>query len=93
MKKALYVFLLITELVFDILTMLLLWSNSFMIPFAVIVAVWAALMVWQIWMLAKAADAAARLKIYRRIALVMAVPVIGFLILAIWAIVRLSMVI
>ena len=88
MKKVLYAILLIVELIFACLSILLLWSNPFRIPCAIIVAVWVVLMVWQICMLTKAADAAAKQKIFRRIALVMAVPMIGLLILVIWFIVR-----
>lgn len=75
MKKALYIILLLAEAAVDFLAISLVRTNFGWIPCVVTIAVWAALLVWQILMLTKATDAELKRKIYRRIALVMLVPV------------------
>ena len=91
MKKALYIILLIAELVLGLAILSILWNSTFYLGIAVIVIIWAALMIWVISKLRKADDEAIKRKLYRRLALVNASPVIVFMILVIWFIIAMSM--
>jgi len=93
MKTVFYILLLLVELVVGFLAISLAWANTAWIPCIITVLVWAVLLVWQIILLTKAADAEVRRKIRRRIALVMLIPTIGFIIMVICLIVGLSSVI
>lgn len=93
MKKALYIVLLIAEAVAGFLAINLAWVNLGWAPCAVTLAVWAALMTRQVLLLKRSAHGDKKKKIYRNIALVMLVPIAGFMIMLIWLIVGLSMVI
>ena len=91
MKKALYIILLIAELVLGLAILSILWNSTFYLAMGVIIAVWAALLVWVLLKLKKTEDAAAKRKLYRRLVLVMASPTIIFVILVIGFIIAFSM--
>ena len=93
MKKVLYFVLLLAEAVAGFLLINLAWANSFEIPCIIAIAVWAALLVWQIVLLAKSSDSAAKSKIRRNIALVMLIPIVSFVAMLVWLIVGLASVI
>lgn len=93
MKKVLYAILVFAELLLGLAALSVLWNNTSYIAVAVIAAIWAVLLVWVLLKLKKADDAAIKRKLYRRLALVMASPVMIFIVLVIVFIIRLSMVI
>ena len=97
MKKVAYVILLLVEAVLSFLALSLAWVNVEWIPCVVIIAVWAALLVWQILTLKKATHAEnpreVRRRTCRRIALVMLVPLLGGIILLVYMFVGLASVI
>ena len=93
MKKVAYVILLLVEAVLGFLALSLAWVNVEWIPCVVIIAVWAALLVWQLLTLKKATGAESTRKILRRIALVMLVPLLGGIILLVYMFVGLASVI
>ena len=93
MKKVLYIVLLFIELVLDVLLMSLLWSNQAWLAWGIIAVVWGGLLIWQVLALKKVSDDISKKRIYRRIALSMLVPIVGFIIVVIWFIIALSRVI
>ena len=93
MKKVAYVILLLVEAVLGFPALSLAWVNVEWIPCVVIIAVWAALLVWQLLTLKKATGAESTRKILRRIALVMLVPLLGGIILLVYMFVGLASVI
>ena len=93
MKKVAYVILLLVEAVLGFLALSLAWVNVEWIPCVVIIAVWAALLVWQLLTLKKATGTESTRKILRRIALVMLVPLLGGIILLVYMFVGLASVI
>ena len=86
-KRALYILLLLAELVLDTLLMSVLWSITLVIPVLAIMAVSTGLLVWQIIALVRAADPNKKRKKKRNIALILLLPIAIFLILFIWFIV------
>lgn len=80
MKKILYFVLLVAELFVGVLLMSALWSNSLYIPAAATAVVLVAMMTWQTVLLKRAPDAQTRRKIMLRIALVMLIPVVVFIV-------------
>ena len=87
MKKALYIILLLAELVVGFLLMSLAWVNIGWIPCVITIAVWAALLVWQIVKLKKNTDAAKARKIKGNIALIMLIPSATYVVMIVWLIV------
>ena len=81
MKKALYILLLLAELVIGFLLLSAAWANIGWLPCVIAIAVWAALLVWQIVMLKKNSDAAKAWKIKRNIALIMLIPSATYLVM------------
>ena len=93
MKKALYIILLLAELVIGFLLMSLVWANIGWLPCVITIAVWAALLIWQVVALTKNDDAVKVRKIKRNIALIMLIPFAAFVGMVLWLIVVLSSVI
>ena len=91
MKKTLYVLLLLAELFLDITVLSLLSNGSFYIAITAIVAVWIALLIYLVPKLKKADDEAIRRKLYRRLVLVMAAPMMIFAILVVGFVIAFSM--
>ena len=91
MKMALYIMLLFAEAIIGFLAISLAWTNLGWIPCMVTIAVWAALLMPQIPKLIKAPDTKSKKIIRRRIALVMMVPILGFLMMFIYWFIDLSM--
>jgi hypothetical protein len=91
MKKTLYVLLLIAELFLDITVLSLLSNGSFYIAIAAIVVIWIALLIYFVPKLTKADDVAIKRKLYRRLVLVMAVPMMIFAILVVGFVIAFSM--
>ena len=87
MKKALYILLLLAELVIGFLLLSAAWANIGWLPCVIAIAVWAALLVWQIVMLKKNSDAAKAWKIKRNIALIMLIPSAVYLVMILWLII------
>ena len=80
MKKVLYFVLLAAELFVGSLLMSALWSSSLYIPIAVAIVALLVAQIWQIVLLAKAKDAAAKRKVMCNIALFMLIPIAVFII-------------
>ena len=93
MKNVLYIILLLAELVIGFLLMSLVWVNIGWLPCVIIIAVWAALLIWQVVALTKNDDAVKVRKIKRNIALIMLIPFAAFVGMVLWLIVVLSSVI
>ncbi len=93
MKKVLYMLLLLVELILDLAVLSLLYNNTAYIAIAAVVVIWLALLIYLVPKLKKAEDEAIKRKLYRRLVLVMAAPIILFIILVIGFIIGLSMVI
>ena len=89
MKKVLYIILLLAELVVGFLLMSLAWANIGWLPCVITIAVWAALLVWQIVTLKKNSDAAKARKIKRNIALIMLIPSAMYIVMILWLVVTL----
>ena len=89
MKKALYMILLLAELVVGFLATSLAWVNIGWLPCVIALAVWAALLAWQIVTLKKNSDAAKARKIKRNIALIMLIPAALYVVMIVWLIVTL----
>lgn len=87
MKKVLYILLLLAELVIGFLLLSAAWANIGWLPCVIAIAVWAALLVWQIVMLKKNSDAAKAWKIKRNIALIMLIPSAVYLVMILWLII------
>ena len=87
MKKALYILLLLAELVIGFLLLSAAWANIGWLPCVIAIAVWAALLVWQIVMLKKNSDAAKAWKIKRNIALIMLIPSLSYVCMILWLII------
>ena len=92
MKKTTYILLLVVELLAGLLILSGLWNSTSYLAVTAIVFVWVALLVRVVPKLKKAEDEALKKKYRRRLVLVMATPVIAFIILAIWFIIRFTMV-
>ena len=84
MKKVLYIILLLAELVVGALLMSWAWVNIGWLPCVIIIAVWAALLAWQVVKLKKNSDAAKARKIKLNIALIMMIPSTSFIITVLW---------
>ena len=84
MKKVLYMILLLAELVVGALLMSWAWVNIGWLPCVIIIAVWAALLAWQVVKLKKNSDAAKARKIKLNIALIMMIPSTSFIITFLW---------
>ena len=87
MKKVLYILLLLAELVIGFLLLSAAWANIGWLPCVIAIAVWAALLAWQIVMLKKNSDAAKAWKIKRNIALIMLIPSAVYLVMILWLII------
>ena len=87
MKKVLYILLLLAELVIGFLLLSAAWANIGWLPCVIAIAVWAALLIWQIVMLKKNSDAAKAWKIKRNIALIMLIPSAVYLVMILWLII------
>ena len=87
MKKALYILLLLAELVIGFLLMSLAWDGIGWIPCVIFIAIWAALLVWQILALKKNDDGAKAWKIKRNIALIMLILAAPFVAMVLWLII------
>lgn len=87
MKKALYIILLLAELVVGFLLLSAAWASIGWIPCVIAIAVWAALLAWQIVMLKKNGDAAKARKIKQNIALIMLIPSAVYLVMILWLII------
>ena len=84
MKMALYIIFLFVEIVVDFLAISLAWTNLGWLPCIVTIAIGVVLLVRQILMLIKVNDIENKRKIRRKIALVMLVPILGFVIMFIY---------
>ena len=93
MKKIFHMFVLFAELVLNFMVLSILWNSTFYTELAVIVILWLFLLVRLILKMKKENRAEIKQKFYRRLVLVMAVPMIIFIILVIGFIIKLSMVI
>ncbi|MBR5266904.1 MAG: hypothetical protein IKU20_01760 [Lachnospiraceae bacterium] len=91
MKKILYVLLLLVELVLTYGIISSLWNSTFYLAVAMILIIWAALLVWVLLKLKKADDVKTRRKLYLKLALANASPLFVFIILVIWFIIAMSM--
>ena len=87
MKKALYIILLLAELVIGFLLMSLAWSGIGWLPCVIVIAVWAVLLVWQIVTLKKNCDAEKMRKIMLNIALIMLIPSLSYVATVLWLII------
>ena len=92
MKKALYVLLVLAELLATFAILSALWNSTFYLAVTIIVIIWLALLVRLIPKMKKADDAVTKRKLYRKLIFVMASPIIVFIILVIVFIIRFSMV-
>ena len=93
MKKIFHVFVLLAELVLNFMVLSILWNSTLYTELVVIVILWLLLLVRLILKMKKENSAEFKQKFYRRLVLVMAVPMIIFIILVIGFIIKLSMVI
>ena len=93
MKKVFHMFVLLAELVLNFMILSILWNSTFYTELVVIVILWLFLLVRLILKMKKENSAEIKQKFYRRLVLVMAVPMIIFIILVIGFIIGLSMVI
>lgn len=93
MKKIFHMFVLFAELVLNFMVLSILWNSTFYTELVVIVILWLFLLVRLILKMKKENSAEFKQKFYRRLVLVMAVPMIIFIILVIGFIIKLSMVI
>ena len=67
--------------------MSLAWVNIGWLPCVITLAVWAALLAWQIVTLKKNSDAAKARKIKRNIALIMLIPSASYVVMILWLII------
>lgn len=86
-KKVLYVILLLAELVLGVLLMSLVWVNIGWLPCVIAIAVWGALLAWQLGALKKNSDAVKARKIKRNIALIMLIPSAVYVLMILWLII------
>ena len=93
MKKIFHMFVLFAELVLNFMVLSILWNSTFYTELVVIVILWLFLLVRLILKMKKENRAEIKQKFYRRLVLVMAIPMIIFIILVIGFIIGLSMVI
>ena len=93
MKKIFHMFVLFAELVLNFMVLSILWNSTLYIELVVIVILWLFLLLRLILKMKKENRAEIKQKFYRRLVLVMAVPMIIFIILVIGFIIKLSMVI
>ena len=93
MKKIFHMFVLFAELVLNFMVLSILWNSTFYTELVVIVILWLFLLLRLILKMKKENRAEIKQKFYRRLVLVMAVPMIIFIILVIGFIIKLSMVI
>ena len=93
MKKIFHMFVLFAELVLNFMVLSILWNSTFYTELVVIVILWLFLLVRLILKMKKENRAEIKQKFYRRLVLVMAVPMIIFIILVIGFIIGLSMII
>ena len=93
MKKVFHMFLLFAELVLNFMVLSILWNSTLYIELVGIVILWLLLLVRLILKMKKENSPEFKQKFYRRLVLVMAVPMIIFIILVIGFIIGLSMVI
>ena len=93
MKKVFHMFVLFAELVLNFMVLSILWNSTLYIELVGIVILWLLLLVRLILKMKKENSAEFKQKFYRRLVLVMAVPMIIFIILVIGFIIGLSMVI
>ena len=84
MKKVLYVILLLAELAVGALLLSAAWNGIGRIPCVIAIALWAALLVWQIVKLKKNTDAAKVRKIKGNIALIMLIPSATYVVMIVW---------
>ena len=87
MKKALYILLLLAELVIGFLLLSAAWANIGWLPCVITIVLWAVLLVWQIVVLKKNTDEAKARKIKRNIALIMLIPSAVYLVMILWLII------
>ena len=87
MKKVLYVILLLAELAVGALLLSAAWNGIGRIPCVIAIALWAALLVWQIVALKKNTDEAKVHKIKRNIALIMLIPSATYVVTILWLII------
>ena len=87
MKKALYIILLLAELVVGILLLCSAWMSIGWIPCVSAVAVCIALLVWQIVRLKKNSDPVNVHKIKRNIALIMLIPMALYIGMVLWLVI------
>jgi hypothetical protein len=69
--------------------MSLAWASIGWLPCVITIAVWAALLVWQIAALKKNSDAVKARKIKRNIALIMLIPSALYVVMILWLIINL----
>ena len=93
MKKVFHMLVLLAELVLNFMVLSILWNSTLYIELVVIVILWLLLLVRLILKMKKENSAEIKQKFYRRLVLVMAVPMIIFIILVIGFIIGLSMII
>ena len=87
MKKALYIILLLAELVVGFLLMSVAWDSIGWLPCVIALVIWAALLVWQVVMLKKNSDAAKARRIKWNIALIMLIPSAVYVVMILWLII------
>ena len=87
MKRVLYIILLIAELVVGALLLSAAWNSIGWLPCVIAIALWAALLVWQIVKLKNNNDAAKARKIKRNIALIMLIPSATYVVTILWLII------
>ena len=78
MKKILYLFFVIAELFVGSMLMISLYNSSLYISLAVSVAAVVGLLIWQLVRYVKAAELAAKRKLWLNIALIMLIPIAVF---------------
>ena len=93
MKKVFHMFVLFAELVLNFMVLSILWNSTLYIELVGIVILWLLLLVRLSLKMKKENSPEFKQKFYRRLVLVMAIPMIIFIILVIGFIIGLSMVI
>lgn len=84
MKMVVYIILLLIEIVVNFLVLSLTLTNLGWFPCVVTIIIWAVLFAKQVLMLIKSNDIEEKRRINRRIAFVMLVPILGFIIMLIY---------
>ena len=87
MKKVLYIILLIAELAVGALLLSAAWNSIGWIPCVIAIALWAALLVWQLVKLKNNRDAVKARKIKGTIALIMLIPSATYVVMILWLII------